>query len=366
MNYSRLLAALAVVGSAATPAIAQECLVIGHRGASGYMPEHTLEAYQLAIEQGADYIEPDLVLTKDGVAVARHESRLDGTTDVADLPEFARKLSSRTIRGNEIVGWFSDDFTLAELRKLKARERMPDIRPENKRWNGQFSVPTLAEIIELVRDQEEKTGRVIGIYPELKQPAYFAERGMDIVEIVLSELAEAGYAKATDPVFVQSFEADALRRARENSELRLVQLLGQREPLLIALETEPDSLAALAEYADGIGVPKYGYILTTADANEESLAAFQPTGLVANAHAAGLLVHAYTFREENKFLPELLQSSARAADAGAVERELNLFLDAGIDGFFIDQPDLGRKVCDERAAEGSDSEVETAGELSGE
>ena len=178
---------------AAAHANAGGMLVIAHRGASGERPEHTLAAYERAIDLGADYIEPDLVPTKDGVLVARHENELSGTTDIATRPEFAARQATRSIDGKEVTGWFTEDFTLAELRRLRARERLPRLRPGNTAFDGLFQIPTLAEIIALVRAKEAESGRRIGIYPELKHPAYFATLGHDLARLVVAQLHAAGY-----------------------------------------------------------------------------------------------------------------------------------------------------------------------------
>lgn len=337
------------------PAMASpDCQIIAHRGASGHLPEHTLEAYQLAIEMGADIIEPDVVLTRDGVPIARHESLLDLSTDVADRPEFADRRSSRVFGDREVSGWFTDDFTAAEIATLRARERFTDLRPTGAARNGEFRIPTLAEVIRLVVSARRATGRSIGLYPELKQVDYFAGQRLDAVAAIAAVLnAEVPNEMAAD-VILQSFEAPALKQvAGLFPAAPRVQLLGAGEADAIAAETSREALARIAAYAQGIGVAKYGYVFPVAPAVDDD-PLLQPGGarsaLVERAHAAGLFVHAYTFRAENRFLAPVFRSSAVAAEHGNLAGELNLFLDAGIDAAFIDYPDIGRAVCDARAA----------------
>jgi glycerophosphoryl diester phosphodiesterase len=223
-----VMAALVLVqaSAAAVPAVAEsDFLIIAHRGASADRPEHTLAAYELAIAGGADYIEPDLVATKDLVLVARHENELSGTTDVASRPEFADRRRDKTIDGQQIAGWFAEDFTLAELRTLRARERIPALRPGNARYDGLYQVPTLAEIVQLVRLKEAETGRRIGIYPEIKHPTFMLQtERIDLVDLLLRDLKALGMTPA-DPVFIQSFDAAPLRRLKQRSDFKLVQLV---------------------------------------------------------------------------------------------------------------------------------------------
>ena len=280
-------------------------IVIAHRGASGYRPEHTLAAYELAIRQGADFIEPDLVSTRDGVLVARHENEISATTDVADHPEFAARRSAKVIDGIEHVGWFTEDFALAELQTLRARERLPDLRPANVAWNGRFAIATFQEILELA-------GRAgVGVYPETKHPSYFAGIGLPL-EVPLVAALGAG---RPVPVFIQSFEAASLARLRTLTDAPLVQLWA----------AAPLDLAEVASYADGIGVHKDLVFPRDAAGRLGT-----PTSLVHDAHALGLVVHAWTFRAEPVFLP---------TDTDAAT-ELMAFAAAGIDGVFADQPDL--------------------------
>lgn len=336
---------LAVISLPVTAA--QKCTVIAHRGASAYLPEHSTGAYQLAIKQGADFIEPDVILSKDGIAVVRHENSLQQTTDIAQHPEFADRRRATTIDGRKVDDWFSEDFRAAELATLRATERYPELRPASAGRNGHFPLLSLQQVITLMFQSRETTGQPISLYPELKQVEYFAERGLDSVQIVLDTLARNGLTGPGDGVMLQSYDAAALRRAAELTDLPLVQLLGNGSEADIAAETSPAALARIAEYADGIGVPKYGYVIAKQPTTVDE--APQITALVENAHKAGLFVHVYTFRAENKFLPPAFR---RADDSnGDLASEMRMFLAADIDGFFTDNPDIGRAVCDAYAAQ---------------
>ena len=326
-------AVLAVV--LAMPAQAQ--IVIAHRGASGERPEHTLAAYERAIDQGADFVEPDLVVTKDGVLVARHENEISGTTDVAAHPQFADRKMTKAIDGQQVTGWFVEDFTLAELRTLRARERLPQVRPANVRFDGLFVVPTLAEVIALVRAKEAETGRRIGIYPELKHPMFLQSQGHDVVTLLVEQLHDAGYRSAEGPVFLQCFEVEPLVRLAGLTQLRLIQLVSaaggppDMPELAYATMIEPDGLSRIADYADGIGVE-----LSLILAPDGS-----PAGLVNAAHGAGLLVHGWTLRKENAFLPPSLrlgEDLTAPGDYAALWRQLAA---AGVDGVFTDNPREG-------------------------
>jgi glycerophosphoryl diester phosphodiesterase len=303
------------------PAIVQAAsvTVIAHRGASGYRPEHTIASYTLGIEQGADYIEPDLVLTKDGVLVARHENEIGGTTDVASHLEFDSRKTTKTIDGQKIEGWFTEDFTLAELKTLRARERIPQIRPQNTKFDGQFEVPTFDEVLALARKHN------VGVYPETKHPTYFDGLGLTHDEALLFSIRRSGIKK----IFIQSFEIDNLKRLRKKTSLPLVQLIDTSRADL----TTPAALAEIATYANAIGPNKNLVIPRKADGTLGS-----PAALIADAHKAGLVVHPWTFRAEKEFVP-----------AGVdVIAELSAFLEAGVDGFFTDQPDLGRTAANAR------------------
>lgn len=336
--WPRLLSALALALLPIPAGAADDdFLIIAHRGASGERPEHTLAAYELAIEQGADYIEPDLVVTKDGVLVARHENELSDTTDVETREEFADRRRSKTIDGQLLAGWFAEDFTLAELRTLRARERLPAIRPQNARYDGLYQVPTLEEIVRLVRAKEAETGRRIGLYPELKHPEFLLQsEGIDAVDLLLAELQRLGIT-AADPVFIQSFEIAPLRRLDQRSDFRLVQLVkpdggpADEPGMTYAEMITPTGLAQIASYADGIGaaIP----LVLKPDG--------KATSLVAEAHAAGLKLHAWTVRKENAFLPPVLRKGSEEAAEGNILALMFLLSDAGVDGVFTDDPEVG-------------------------
>lgn len=337
-------------------------IVIAHRGASGDAPEHTLAAYRLAIEQGADFIEPDLVSTRDGVLIARHENEIGGTTDVGERREFSGRRTRKVIDGVPVEGWFSEDFTLAEIKQLRARERIPELRPANARLDAQLEVPTFEEILTLVRTQEAVRAAArgeqgapaapsIGVYPETKHPSYFAAVGLALESPLLECLERFGYSGAAAPVFIQSFEVSNLRDLRSRTGLRLVQLIEARgapydlgvrgDARSYAALVTSEGLAGIAGYADAVGVAKSLILPVGTDG-----ALGAPTRLVADAHAAGLEVHAWTFRAENVFLPPSLRSGGDPAAHGKLENELAAFLHAGIDGFFIDQPGLGVRARD--------------------
>ena len=332
-----VLAALAPVAAAA--AAGDPLVIIAHRGASADRPEHTLAAYELAIAQGADYIEPDLVATKDLVLVSRHENELSSTTDVASRPEFEDRRREKTIDGQKVAGWFAEDFTLAELRTLRARERIPSLRPGNVRYNGLYQVPTFAEIVQLVRAKEAETGRRIGLYPELKHPTFMLQsERIDLVDLLLRDLKALGLT-AADPLFIQSFEAAPLRRLKQRSDFRLVQLIAPLggpadEPALRYAEmVTPSGLAEVARYADAIGA--HLTLVLEADG--------KPTALVADATAAGLAVHAWTVRPENEFLPQALRSGTDPKGRGCGDVKLVAMLKAaGVAGVFSDGALKGR------------------------
>jgi glycerophosphoryl diester phosphodiesterase len=318
-------------------------LVIGHRGASGYRPEHTLACYRLAIEMGADYIEPDLVSTKDHVLVTRHENNIADTTDVAAHPEFASRRTTKTIDGNPMTGWFTEDFTLAELRTLRAKERLPDLRPANTAFDGLYQVPTFQEVIDLAK----RAG--VGIYPETKHPTYFDSIGLSLEEPLLATLRANGLTGPRAKVFIQSFETANLRELRARTRLPLVQLIDATgrpydfvvsgDPRTYADLVTPAGLAEIATYADGIG-PNKDLIIPRDSAGN----LLEPTSLVRDAHRAGLVVHPWTFRRENNFLPlDFRQGNPASPEfiraAGDLPAELRLFFRLGVDGVFSDNPD---------------------------
>lgn len=334
----RLILALLLVVAGVFPAAAAPLLVIAHRGASGERPEHTLAAYERAIDAGADYIEPDLVPTKDLVLVARHETEIGSTTDVAARPEFADRRRSKEVDGKLVTGWFVEDFTLAELRTLRAKERLPAVRPANAAFDGLYQIPTFAEIVTLAKAKQVETGRRIGLYPELKHPtALLQNDGIDSVDLLVRALKQAGLDAAGSPIFVQCFEVGPLRRLRTLlPELPLVQLIaaegGPRdEPAnSYARMIRPEGLAEIAGYADAIGIE--AKLLATPGG--------KPQELVAAAHDAGLKVHVWTLRKENMFLPPPLQRGSGPTATGDLAALVAQLADAGVDGVFTDDPVL--------------------------
>lgn len=340
MVRSLALIALAVLTPVAASAQDGDMLIIAHRGASAERPEHTLAAYERAIDQGADFIEPDLVATKDLVLVARHENELSGTTDVASREEFEDRRRDKTIDGQKIAGWFAEDFTLAELQTLRAKERIPAIRPGNARFDGLYQVPTLADIMKLVRAKEAETGRRIGIYPELKHPGFLLQNaGIDLVDLLLRDFRALGITPA-DPVFIQSFEVAPLQRLRTRApgfrQVLLVEPLGgpADEPAMRYAEmVTPTGLVEVAKYADAVGA--YAGMILGPDGT--------PTTLVADARAAGLQVHAWTIRPENEFLPPMLRTGDDPKGKGCGDVKLAAMLKAaGVAGVFSDGPLKGR------------------------
>jgi glycerophosphoryl diester phosphodiesterase len=330
-------AALLLMSLLSAPQVLAEPFIIAHRGASGERPEHTLAAYESAIDQGADYIEPDLVLTKDGVLVARHENEIGGTTDVAEHPEFADRKTSKTIDGVVMTGWFTEDFTLAELRTLHARERLPEVRPANTRFNDLYQIPTFEEILRLVRAKEAEAHRRIGLYPETKHPTYFATIGLPHQAALLALLGKYGYETQDDPVFIQSFEVGNLKALRAATRLRLIQLVdAEGGPADTAGTTYADMLTVaglkeIATYADGIG-PAASLVLAPEGA----------TALVGRAHDAGLQVHVWTLRMENSFLPARYQRPDDPQGRGDFASYVRAIAGTGVDGLFSDFPGQAR------------------------
>jgi glycerophosphoryl diester phosphodiesterase len=348
-------------------------IVIAHRGASGYLPEHTLEAYAKAIEMGADYIEPDVVATKDGVLIARHEPMLGATTDVADRAVFADRRRRRKVDGIEITDWFACDFTLEEIRQLRAKQAMPE---REQAMNGKFQVPTLKEVIDLAKSKSAELGRMVGVYPETKHPTFHQEAGLQLEDRLLQLLHEAGWTEPSSPVIVQSFEVANLKYLRSKTRVRLVQLVDaddvDREgnivlkpprdrPYDFTLAKDPRTfkdlvskagLADITTYADGVG-PWKRYIVSAkqidADGDgepddlngdgridERDRVLLPPSSLIADAHAVGLFVHTWTFRNE----PRRLASDYKDDPV----LELKMFYALGIDGLFSDFPDTARKA----------------------
>ena len=308
-------------------------IIIAHRGASGYRPEHTLASYELAIQMGADFIEPDLVSTKDHVLIARHENEISETTDVAARPEFANRRATKIIDGQKVTGWFTEDFTLAEIKTLRAKERLPF---RDQKYDGQFEVPTFAEMIALAKGKSAETGRTIGIYPETKHPTYFRSIGLSLEEPLLALLQENEYRGRTAPVFIQSFEVGNLKMLRKLTDLPLIQLMetaGRPWDFTVAGDPRtyydlatPAGLKEIATYADGIGPDKRMIVPVGPDGRLLS-----PTSLIKDARAAGLLVHPWTFRSDGSFLaPEY------KGDPG---KEYDQFFSLGVNGLFSDFSD---------------------------
>ena len=350
-------------------------LVIGHRGASGYRPDHTLESYKLAIDMGADFIEPDLVATKDGVLVARHEPNITGTTDVATRPEFASRKTTKNVDGVNEEGWFVSDFTLAELKTLRAVQPLSD---RDQSFNGKFQIPTFEEVLDLAKAEGAKAGRTVGVYPETKHPTYHAKLGLPLEDRLLAVLAKYGYTTKASPVIVQSFEVSNLKYLRTKTQVRLVQLVDANDvnadgsmdltapydkPYDFAVAGDsrtfaslltPAGLKEIKTYADGIG-PWKPYLIPSkqVDANkdgkpddlngdgkidERDRVMMPATSVVKDAHAAGLFVHAYTFRNEAKRLASDFKGDPKA--------EYKLFFNLGVDGVFSDFTDTAKAARD--------------------
>jgi len=351
-------------------------LVIGHRGASGYRPDHTLESYKLAIDMGADFIEPDLVATKDGVLVARHEPNITGTTDVATRPEFASRKTTKNVDGVNEEGWFVSDFTLAELKTLRAVQPLSD---RDQSYNGKFQIPTFEEVLDLAKAEGTKAGRTVGVYPETKHPTFHSKLGLPLEDRLLAVLAKYGYTTKASPVIVQSFEVSNLKYLRTKTQVRLVQLVDANDvnadgsmdltapydkPYDFAVAGDsrtfaslltPAGLMEIKTYADGIG-PWKPYLIPSkqVDANkdgkpddlngdgkidERDRVMMAPTDVVKNAHAEGLFVHAYTFRNEAKRLASDFKGDPKA--------EYKLFYNLGVDGVFSDFADTAKAARDQ-------------------
>ncbi len=322
-----------------------EPLVIAHRGASGYRPEHTLAAYRLAIAMGADYIEPDLVSTKDGVLVARHENEIGGTTDVATHPEFAARKTTKVIDGTSITGWFTEDFTLRELKTLRAKERLPQVRPGNTVYDGKFEIPTLEEVIALAKQESKRTHRTIGIAPETKHPTYFDSIGLSLEEPLVRTLRRSGLDRRDAKVVIQSFETGNLRQLARQTRVPLAQLVDASgapfdlkaagKATTYADLVKPAGLADIASYADWVA-PAKNLILPRDTAG----AIGTPSAVVRDAHRVGLKVVTWTLRAENQFLPSNHRIGTDPNAHGDLVGETRAFLDAGVDAVFSDQPDI--------------------------
>ena len=333
-------------------------IIVGHRGASALRPEHTLASYQKAIDDGADFIEPDLVSTKDGVLVARHENEIGGTSNISTLSQFADRKKTKIIDGTSLTGWFTEDFTLSELNQIKARERIPKERPANTQYNDQFAIPTLEQIIELADQNYKKTGKIIGLYIETKHPTYFQKQNLAMEDNLLKTLAKYEYTRDIAPIYLQSFEVSNLKYLKDQLTLhkslkhaKIIQLYDdktaqpadfkeQKNQTTYADMATAQGLKTVSLYADGVG-PWKPYIF-----NDTFTA---PSDFVKNAHAVNLKVHPYTFRPENHFLAPNLKCSQAKTDAAqrcesGAEKEFEMYFKAGVDGVFTDDPALGRKA----------------------
>ncbi|KUH37786.1 MULTISPECIES: glycerophosphodiester phosphodiesterase [Streptomyces] len=321
--------------------------VIAHRGASGYRPEHTLGSYQLALDMGADVIEQDLVPTRDGHLVCRHENDITGTTDVADHPEFASRRTTKTVDGQSLTGWFTEDFTLAELKTLRAKERIPGTRPDNTLYDGRWTVPTFEEVLRWAEAEGRKRGRPVWLHVETKHPTYFRGLGLGLEERLARLLRRYGRHRADSPTFLQSFEPTSMRRMAGLVGTPRVVLLWTPEdrpwdfvqtgdPRTVADLVTPRGLAWIASFAQGIGPLLDLVIPKGADGRLG-----EPTTLVRDAHARGLVLHPYTVRNENTFLPADFRRGTDPAAYGDVFGAYRAYFATGIDGIFTDQPDTG-------------------------
>jgi len=335
-------------------------IIIGHRGASALRPEHTLESYQKAMDDGADFIEPDLVATKDGALVARHENEISGTTNVSTLTQFSNRKKTKIIDGTSLTGWFTEDFTLNDLNLIKARERIPALRPDNVKYNDQFNIPTLEQIIELADNNYKKTGKIVGLYIETKHPTYFQKINLALEDPLLKTLAKYQYTREIAPIYLQSFEVTNLKYFKDQLTLhkslnnaKIIQLYDDKKispadyvaqgiKMTYGDMATAQGLKDVAKYADGVG-PWKPYIFNDAYT--------APSSFVQDAHAVNLKVHPYTFRPENNFLSTNLKCStadvdiAKRCESGA-NKEYEMYFKAGVDGLFTDDPGLGRKALD--------------------
>ncbi|MFE2586255.1 glycerophosphodiester phosphodiesterase [Streptomyces sp. NPDC059378] len=320
--------------------------VIGHRGASGYRPEHTFGSYQLALDLGADVVEAgDLVVTRDGHLVCRHEPEIGGTTDVADHPEFAARRTTKVLDGVSTTGWFTEDFTLAELKTLRAVERIPANRPHNTLYNGRWEIPTFEEVLRWQDEQTRKRGKQVWIYPETKHPTYFRKLGLGLEERVAKLLRKYGKDKWNSPVILQSFEPTSIQRLNTLVDNPLVVLLSTAasrpwdfvetgDPRTVADLVTPAGLREIAGYAQGIG-PTLDLVVPKDAAGNLTT----PTSLVRDAHAVGLVLHPYTMRNENPFLPTSFRKGTDADAYGDAFGAFQAYFATGIDGVFTDNAD---------------------------
>ena len=318
-------------------------LIIGHRGASGERPESTLMAFKLAIAEGADFIEPDLVLTKDGHFVVRHENEISQTTDVALHPEFESRLTTRQIQGQGVSGWFTEDFTLEELKTLRCRERLPKLRPESAKFDRQEAIPTYQEVLDLAKSESARLKRLIGTYPEMKHPSYFASIGLPMEARLADILKKNDLDSPTAPVFIQCFDVLPLKTIMPLCKAPRVQLVspagGPTDVTLVYRNmVSAEGLKTIATYANGVG-PEYTMVIPTVDGDLGPA-----TAVVKDAHAAGLVVHPWTVRAENSFLPPKRRIGIEPSAHGDVDAVYKALYAAGIDGLFSDFPALAVKA----------------------
>ncbi|NGN65584.1 glycerophosphodiester phosphodiesterase [Streptomyces sp. A7024] len=333
--------------------------VVGHRGASGYRPEHTIGAYELALAMGADIVEQDLVITKDGHLVCRHEPEIGGTTDVANHPEFADRKKTKKLDGKDTVGWWAEDFTLAELKTLRAIERIPANRQENTIYNGRWEVPTFEEVLKWADKKERETGRKVWLHIETKHPTFFIEQGLPLEPPLARLLKKYGRDGRRAPNFVQSFEPTSIQRMKKLVSCPGVVLLSTAssrpydfvvagDPRTVADLIKPEGLKWIAGFAQGIG-PTLDLVIPK-DATGKLL---QPTTLVKDAHAAGLVLHPYTMRNENTFLPLDFKRGDDPNAYGDAFGAFKTYYATGIDGIFSDNPDTAKLAAEDfRASQG--------------
>ncbi|MFI9354116.1 glycerophosphodiester phosphodiesterase [Streptomyces lydicus] len=320
-------------------------LIVGHRGASGYRPEHTFGSYQLALDMGADVIEQDLVPTKDGHLVCRHENDITATTDVSAHPEFAARKTTKTVDGVQLTGWFTEDFTLAELKTLRAKERIPGTRQHNTLYDGRWQVPTFEEVLQWAEREGRKRGRRVWLHIETKHPTYFRTLGLGLEERVAEALRAHGRHRRNSPNFLQSFEPSSLQRLGKLVDCPKVVLLGtlkdrpwdfvaSGDPRTVADLVKPEGLRWIAGFAEGIG-PDLTVIIPRDKDNKLGT----PTSVVEDAHAAGLVLHPYTVRNENTFLPADFRKGTDPTAYGDSLGVFKAYLATGIDGLFSDNCD---------------------------
>ena len=318
-------------------------LIIGHRGASGERPESTLAAFKLAIAEGADFIEPDLVMTKDGHFVVRHENDISQTTDIANHAEFAGRKATKTVQGQSVTGWFTEDFTLAELKTLRCRERLPKLRPDSAKFDGRETIPTYQEVLDLAKSESARLKRLIGTYPEMKHPSHFTGLGLPMEARLADLLKKNDLDSPTAPVFIQCFDVLPLKTIMPLCKAPRVQLVSSAGgPTDVALVyksmVSAEGLKTIAAYANGVG-PEYTMVIPTVDGDLGPA-----TSLVKDAHAVGLQVHPWTVRAENAFLPPKRRIGTDPSTHGDVDAVYKALFAAGVDGLFSDFPGLAVKA----------------------